>query len=135
MRRGQDAAKPVESVFILYRVDEVVEAFLETRIAEVDQASGAPAPTFAVMSASAITDKQSVTATYPQIQYTQNVSLNFATLTWPHVSVATLVPHDPVAVETFVVEPGDTLSGIAERFRRQPGGPGSGEPADHQLPI
>ena len=43
MRRGQDAAKPVESVFILYRVDEVVEAFLETRIAEVDQASGAPA--------------------------------------------------------------------------------------------
>jgi LysM repeat protein len=78
--------------------------------------AGAPAPTFAVTSASAITDKQSVTVTYPQIQYTQNVSLNFATLTWPHVSVATLVPHDPIAVETYVVEPGDTLSGIAERF-------------------
>ena len=26
-----------------------------------------------------------------QIQYTQEVFLNFATLTWPHVSVATLV--------------------------------------------
>jgi hypothetical protein len=36
---------------------------------------------------------------YPQIQYTQNVSLNFATLTWPHVSVATLVPAKPIAVD------------------------------------
>jgi spore coat assembly protein SafA len=78
--------------------------------------AGAPAPKFAVTSASAITKKQSITVTYPQIQYTQNVSLNFATLTWPHVSVATLVPSDPIAVETHVVQPGDTLSGIAEQF-------------------
>ena len=33
-----------------------------------------------------------------------------------HVSVATLVPSDPIAVETHVVQPGDTLGGIAERF-------------------
>src|SRR5882757_8507962 len=43
VRSSQDAAKPVESVLLLDRVDEVVEAFLETRIAEVGQASGATA--------------------------------------------------------------------------------------------
>jgi LysM repeat protein len=78
--------------------------------------AGAPAPTFTVTSVSAITGKQLVTVIYPQIQYTQNVSLNFATLTWPHVSVATLVPHDPIAFKTYAVEPGDTLSGIAGQF-------------------
>jgi LysM repeat protein len=78
--------------------------------------AGAPAPTFAVTSASAMTDKQSLTVTYTQIQYTQNVLLNFATLTWPHVSVATLVPADPIAVQAYVVQPGDTLSAIAEQF-------------------
>ena len=57
---------------------------------------GAPAPTFTVTSASGTDGPQSVTVTYPQIQYTQNVSLNFARLTWPHVSVATLVPADPI---------------------------------------
>ena len=60
--------------------------------------AGAPAPTFAVTSASALGTQRTVTVTYPQIQYTQNVSLNFATLTWPHVSVATLVPAKPIAV-------------------------------------
>ena len=57
---------------------------------------GAPAPTFSVTSATGADGPQSVTVTYPQIQYTQNVSLNFATLTWPHVSVATLVPAAPI---------------------------------------
>ena len=33
-----------------------------------------------------------------QIQYTQKVILNFAKLSWPHVSVATLVPADPVPI-------------------------------------
>jgi hypothetical protein len=53
-------------------------------------------PTFSVISATDITSTQSVTVTYTQIQYTQNVSMNFATLTWPHVSVATLVPAEPI---------------------------------------
>jgi hypothetical protein len=35
---------------------------------------------------------------YTQIQYTQTVLLNFKGLTWPHVSVATLVPNEPVPV-------------------------------------
>jgi hypothetical protein len=61
--------------------------------------AGAPAPTFAVTSASALAGARSVTVEYTQIQYTQNVSLNFATLTWPHVSVATLVPAKLIAID------------------------------------
>jgi hypothetical protein len=34
----------------------------------------------------------------PQIQYSQQVLLNFNGLSWPHVSVATLVPASPVPV-------------------------------------
>jgi hypothetical protein len=33
-----------------------------------------------------------------QIQYSQKVILNFAGLSWPHISVATLVPADPVPI-------------------------------------
>jgi hypothetical protein len=35
--------------------------------------------------------------TFLQLQYSQTVNLNFATLTWPHVSVATLVRSSVVA--------------------------------------
>ena len=37
-----------------------------------------------------------ITARFTQIQYSQTVLLNFAGLTWPHVSVNTLVPADDV---------------------------------------
>ncbi len=39
-----------------------------------------------------------VTVETTQIQYSQKVILNFAGLSWPHVSVATLVPADPVPI-------------------------------------
>jgi hypothetical protein len=39
-----------------------------------------------------------ITVTATQIQYTQTVLLNFAGLSWPHVSVATLVPASPISV-------------------------------------
>jgi hypothetical protein len=60
---------------------------------------GAPAPKFTVTSTTDIATARTETVTYTQIQYTQNVSLNFATLTWPHVSVATLVPDEPIKLE------------------------------------
>ncbi|MDQ6942231.1 MAG: hypothetical protein M3169_06910 [Candidatus Eremiobacteraeota bacterium] len=41
---------------------------------------------------------KSVSVTWTQIQYSQVVNLNFQTLTWPHASVATLVPKDPAVV-------------------------------------
>lgn len=39
-----------------------------------------------------------ITVHFTQIQYTQTVLLNFAGLTWPHVSVNTLVPEDDIVV-------------------------------------
>jgi hypothetical protein len=39
-----------------------------------------------------------ITVEFLQIQYTQTVLLNFAGLTWPHVSVNTLVPADEIIV-------------------------------------
>jgi hypothetical protein len=51
-----------------------------------------------VNSAAPITRETTVEVSYVQIQYTQTVLLNFNGLSWPHVSVATLVPAEPVPV-------------------------------------
>ena len=59
---------------------------------------GALVPSFRVAGPREITKPTSITVTSTQIQYSQLVLLNFAPLTWPHVSVATLVPKDPVHV-------------------------------------
>jgi hypothetical protein len=55
-------------------------------------------PTFIVRPPFPIPEPRRITFTTSQIQYTQTVLLNFAGLSWPHVSVATLVPAGPVAV-------------------------------------
>jgi hypothetical protein len=49
-------------------------------------------------------DKQQITVHFTQIQYTQTVLLNFAGLTWPHVSVNTLVPEDPIDVPASLLK-------------------------------
>ena len=49
-------------------------------------------------------DKQQITVHFTQIQYTQTVMLNFAGLTWPHVSVNTLVPEDPIVVPASLLK-------------------------------
>jgi hypothetical protein len=51
---------------------------------------GQPVPRFRVKPKSH--HPTSIQVQYTQIQYTQNVILNFAPLSWPHVSLATLVP-------------------------------------------
>ena len=43
-----------------------------------------------------------ITVNFTQIQYTQTVLLNFNGLTWPHVSVNTLVPADDIVVPASV---------------------------------
>jgi len=58
----------------------------------------APVPVFEVNPPKEITVETPITVTSTQIQYSQQVQLNFAALTWPHVSVATLVPQAPQAV-------------------------------------
>jgi hypothetical protein len=57
-----------------------------------------PAPRFHVEPPKPITQPRTITVRFTQIQYSQAVFLNFNGLTWPHVSVATLVSHDPVVV-------------------------------------
>ena len=39
-----------------------------------------------------------ITMSTTQIQYSQEVILNFSSIDWPHVSVASLVPADPIPV-------------------------------------
>jgi len=54
--------------------------------------AGQHVPTFHVTPPAAITTPRTIIVTSMQIQYSQTVNLNFNGLTWPHVSVATLVP-------------------------------------------
>ena len=61
-------------------------------------AAGQPVPEFLVNPPVAITAPRAITVKATQIQYSQQVFLNFNTLTWPHVSVATLVPGSPIPV-------------------------------------
>jgi hypothetical protein len=59
---------------------------------------GQAVPTFSVTSEVDFDTPRSVTVSFKQIQYTQTVLLNFAGLTWPHVSVNTLVPADDIDI-------------------------------------
>lgn len=49
-------------------------------------------PTFRLNSSVSVTEPKTITVTSTEIQYSQLVLLNFAGLSWPHASVATLVP-------------------------------------------
>ncbi len=59
---------------------------------------GQKVPSFAVTPAADIVATTRASVTWTQIQYSQTVNLTFNGLTWPHASVATLVPKDPVVV-------------------------------------
>lgn len=48
-------------------------------------------------------DGGTITMSTTQIQYSQKVILNFVGVSWPHVSVATLVPADPIPVPAFLL--------------------------------
>jgi hypothetical protein len=64
---------------------------------------GHPTPTFTVRPPIAIESEREITFSSTQIQYSQRVELNFNGLSWPHVSVATLVPanHSPVPASAW----------------------------------
>jgi hypothetical protein len=63
---------------------------------------GQRVPTFSVTPPFDLDMPREITVTFTQIQYTQTVLLNFAGLTWPHVSVNTLVPADDIVVPPSV---------------------------------
>ncbi len=87
---------------------ETVEFTIEVPVFEPGQppliipadtgAAGQPVPEFLVNPPIPITAPRSITVKATQIQYSQQVFLNFNTLTWPHVSVATLVPSSPISI-------------------------------------
>jgi hypothetical protein len=60
--------------------------------------AGQPVPEFLVNPPVAITAPRQIKVAATQIQYSQHVLLNFNGLSWPHVSVATLVPASPILV-------------------------------------
>jgi hypothetical protein len=59
---------------------------------------GQVVPTFIVRPPIEITAPRTITFTSTQIQYSQIVNLNFNGLTWPHVSVSTLVRSEAIPV-------------------------------------
>lgn len=65
---------------------------------EAAHAAGQPVQRFLVTPPMAITAPRRITFTTKQIQYSQTVLLNFKGLSWPHVSVATLIPAGPGTV-------------------------------------
>jgi hypothetical protein len=97
-------AATMESTFWVETVEYTVQVPVHAlgqpplTIAAKGGSGGAPVPDFLVNPPAAITAPRTITVTATQIQYAQKVFLNFNGLTWPHVSVATLVPAEPVAV-------------------------------------
>jgi len=91
---------------------ETVEYTIEVPVFEPGQpplvihaptgAEGQPVPKFLVNPPVSIREPRYNTVRTPQIQYPQPVFLNFKGLTWPHVSVATLVPNNPIPVPLSV---------------------------------
>jgi hypothetical protein len=94
----------MEAVFWIETVEFTVEVPVFTpgqpplTITAEGGAAGGPVPEFLVNPPVAITAPVTIKAAAHQIQYAQQVFLNFNGLTWPHVSVATLVPASPVPV-------------------------------------
>ncbi|KAF2758205.1 hypothetical protein EJ05DRAFT_439322 [Pseudovirgaria hyperparasitica] len=69
---------------------------LSSEASRVDKVS---TPKFLVELKRNVSHNTTVKLSYTQIQYSQNVSLNFGGLTWPHISVATLQPGNAVFVK------------------------------------
>lgn len=65
-------------------------------------ASGQPLPRFLINPPIAITTPRQISVWYHQIQYSQIVNLLFNGITWPHVSVATLVHKEPVVPTNII---------------------------------
>lgn len=67
-------------------------------LAPKDHKDGVPGPRFKIGLKRKTTQDNTIEVTSTQIQYSQNVTLDFGILSWPHISVATLVPVLPVGV-------------------------------------
>jgi hypothetical protein len=64
-----------------------------------DDVEGVPGPQFEVVIGKKTNQKNTITVESTQIQYSQNVTLDFGKLSWPHISVATLAPALPILIK------------------------------------
>jgi hypothetical protein len=65
-----------------------------------DDMDDVPGPRFWIQVGRKLTEKKTIELTSTQIQYSQNVRLDFGTLSWPHISVATLAPALPIYIRS-----------------------------------
>jgi len=97
-------AVQMSATFWIETVEEVIQIPVFTpgqpplSIKGADDGSGRPIPQFLVRPPIGIPVPRPITITFTQIQYSQNVTLFFNGLSWPHVSVATLVKSDGIVV-------------------------------------
>jgi hypothetical protein len=95
----------IETVEHVIRVPRPVPGNPPLLLKPTTRLAGQHVPTFSVSPPPEITFPIEIKVFSTQIQYSQTVMLNFNGLTWPHVSVATLVPADPVIVPPIVFPP------------------------------
>lgn len=104
-----DAAGPnadAVSMFSIFWIETVQEEICvpNCKMGETVQVQGSGEGTdlsvsFYVTAPYDVVDECPIKVTYTQIQYSQVVILNFTGLSWPHVSVASLVPDAPIIVD------------------------------------
>ena len=101
-------ATQMTAVFWIETVEETIEVppyhvgDPPFRIKAAPSVQGQRVPTFSITPPFDLDKPRKIKVRFTQIQYTQTVLLNFATLTWPHVSVNTLVPADDIVVPPSV---------------------------------
>jgi hypothetical protein len=101
-------ATQMTAVFWIETVEETIEVPPYTvgdppfTIRATRSVQGQRVPTFSITPPFVLDKPRKIKVRFTQIQYTQTVLLNFATLTWPHVSVNTLVPADDIVVPPSV---------------------------------
>jgi len=96
-------ATQMTAVFWIETVEEVIEVpplkiGQQFAVKAKPSISGQRVPTFSGIVPIDLDMPHELTVHFTQIQYSQTVLLNFNTLTWPHVSVNTLVPADDIVV-------------------------------------
>ena len=101
-------ATQMTAVFWIETVEETIEVPPYTvgdppfRIKASRSVQGQRVATFSITPPFDLDKPRKIKVRFTQIQYTQTVLLNFATLTWPHASVNTLVPADDIVVPASV---------------------------------
>lgn len=70
----------------------------DAKVLPRDDVPGVPGPVFQIQVKKKLTEPKTVSLNSTQIQYSQNVRLDFGPKSWPHVSVATLAPLLPIFV-------------------------------------